>query len=79
MYLLPYLYEKAFIIDEDILFQETHLLLQVKSWHLSPGCVQPPVPQCCEYKGIFIASVQYTGLYPHAASSMQQEEAPFLL
>lgn len=42
--LMPYQYEKPFIIDEDILFQETDLLLQVKNRapFSRPGSVSSP-------------------------------------
>lgn len=43
--LMPYLYKKPFIIDEDILFQEAHLLIQVNSGAPFSRRVQPPAPQ----------------------------------
>ena len=55
---MPYMYKEPFVIDEDILFQETLSLSRSRAGHLSPDRVQPLVPQWFEYKAVFTASVQ---------------------
>jgi len=70
---MPYMYKEPFITDEDILFQETLSLSRSRAGHLSPDRVQPLVPQWFEYKAVFTASVQHTGLNSGTVYGMQKE------
>ena len=62
--LCPYLYKKPCIIDEDILFQETHLLIQVKSRAPFSRPCSASSPTVSRIQSSLPARVQHTGLNP---------------